>query len=201
MRRTKKEAQQTREDILKAATDLFSQKGVALTTLDQIAKRANVTRGAVYWHFKNKTEIFNALFEAMHMPFIEMIWNELDKNHPQPLDQLKQICIDVLVSLKEEPDKVAALKLFFRKCDYSGELEIYRQKHQAMKNDKLVLFSKFFDRAKTKGHLPKDADSQLLTLAMSAYLKGVLIEYLDSDDEEILNKVPKLMGIFFSKIK
>ena len=47
MRRRKEESEKTREDLLKAATQIFSEKGVARSTLDEIATAANVTRGAV----------------------------------------------------------------------------------------------------------------------------------------------------------
>ena len=56
MRRTKAEAEQTREDILNAAIDMFYKDGVSKTTLNGIATHAGVTRGAIYWHFKNKME-------------------------------------------------------------------------------------------------------------------------------------------------
>src|SRR5690606_12983243 len=59
MRRTKEQAEQTRASILAAAEQLFLEKGVAHSTLDQIARAAGVTRGAVYWHFENKAHLFH----------------------------------------------------------------------------------------------------------------------------------------------
>lgn len=60
-RRTKEEAQQTRETILMAALDMFCDKGYSRTTFDEIAKKINLTKGAVYWHFRNKPDIIKAL--------------------------------------------------------------------------------------------------------------------------------------------
>ncbi len=54
MRRTKEDAQLTREALLDAAEVLFAQRGVSRTSLQEIAKAAGMTRGAVYWHFKDK---------------------------------------------------------------------------------------------------------------------------------------------------
>ena len=48
MRRTKEDAQQTRESLLDAAECLFAERGVSRTSLQDIAKAAGVTRGAVY---------------------------------------------------------------------------------------------------------------------------------------------------------
>lgn len=65
-RRTNEQAQQTRENILKGALDVFSDKGFSRSTLSDIAKRIGMTRGAVYWHFKDKGELLVELMEQMH---------------------------------------------------------------------------------------------------------------------------------------
>lgn len=57
-RKTKKQAQETRQQILDTALRVFSEHGVSATSLSDIATAAGVTRGAIYWHFKNKAEIF-----------------------------------------------------------------------------------------------------------------------------------------------
>lgn len=60
-RRTKEEAEQTREQILWSALDIFCEKGYSRTTFDEIAKRISLTKGAVYWHFRNKPDLIAAL--------------------------------------------------------------------------------------------------------------------------------------------
>ncbi|WP_272942305.1 TetR family transcriptional regulator [Kingella kingae] len=54
MRKTKEEAQKTRQHLLNAALEVFWRKGVTQASLHEIAVEAGVTRGALYWHFKNK---------------------------------------------------------------------------------------------------------------------------------------------------
>jgi TetR/AcrR family acrAB operon transcriptional repressor len=56
-RRTKAEAEQTRLKILKAALDLFVEKGYERTTFEDVAGRIRLTKGAVYWHFKSKPDL------------------------------------------------------------------------------------------------------------------------------------------------
>lgn len=60
-RKKKEEAQKTRQQLIEAAIGLFATRGVANTTLADIADAAQLTRGAVYWHFSSKAEIFNAI--------------------------------------------------------------------------------------------------------------------------------------------
>ena len=66
VRRTKEEAQETRAQIIEAAERAFYKRGVARTTLADIAELAGVTRGAIYWHFNNKAELVQALLDSLH---------------------------------------------------------------------------------------------------------------------------------------
>ncbi|MBZ0257737.1 TetR family transcriptional regulator [bacterium] len=68
-RKTKEEAQETREKILKAALDVFSAKGYSKSTFVDIAEKIGLTKGAVYWHFKNKEDL---LFELIITMMTEM---------------------------------------------------------------------------------------------------------------------------------
>jgi AcrR family transcriptional regulator len=61
MRRTKEEALVTRENVLTAALQVFSQCGYSAARLEDIARAAEVTRGAIYHHFGSKEELYKAL--------------------------------------------------------------------------------------------------------------------------------------------
>src|SRR3954470_16660398 len=63
VRRTKEEALATRHSILDAAELLFEKRGVSRTSLQDIAEAAGVTRGAIYWHFQGKEDLFTAMME------------------------------------------------------------------------------------------------------------------------------------------
>ncbi len=62
-RKTKEETENTRAGILEAALDCFYEKGFSKTSFDDIAARINMTKGAVYWHFKDKGELLAALIQ------------------------------------------------------------------------------------------------------------------------------------------
>lgn len=64
MKKTKEEAEATRQAILLSALDTFCEKGYSKTTFDEIAKRINLTKGAVYWHFRNKPDVIAALINT-----------------------------------------------------------------------------------------------------------------------------------------
>ncbi|QJR81172.1 TetR family transcriptional regulator [Alteromonas pelagimontana] len=202
MRRTKEEAEQTKQAILDAAVDVFTERGVAKSSLEEIAKAANVTRGAVYWHFKNKIEIFDALHERLHSPFIQRILEGLEAEHPNPIGQLQELCTNILLELDQDEQVKKALTLFLLKCDYTGDFEQCKANYNQKKLEKLEAFSRYFDLAIKKGTLPEDADPKLFTLAMNCYMRGIVVEYLDNPREfDITTEAPRLMNFFFSGLR
>ena len=73
MRRCKADAEQTRSSIMDAAERMFVKNGVGQTSLEQIARAAGVTRGAVYWHFKDKADLLQAMYERNKPPQVELL--------------------------------------------------------------------------------------------------------------------------------
>ena len=72
MRRTKEDAEQTRLKIIAAALELFSKNGYSNTTLAMIADEAGFSRGPIYWHFKNKDELFQAVLGFSQQPLEQL---------------------------------------------------------------------------------------------------------------------------------
>ena len=66
MRRTSEEAEKTRERIFHAGLKVFGDRGYSATTLVDIAREAGTTRGAIYWHFRNKENFFHEIYRRVH---------------------------------------------------------------------------------------------------------------------------------------
>lgn len=88
MRKTKEEALQTRDDLMAAALDIFYRRGVSRASLQEIASAAGVTRGALYWHFKNKEDLFDALFQQVFSKLSEQLRYDIDTSSPDALHNL-----------------------------------------------------------------------------------------------------------------
>ncbi len=89
-KRTKAEALKTRQELIETAIAQFAQHGVSKTTLNDIADAANVTRGAIYWHFENKTQLFNEMW--LQQPSLrELIQEHLTAGlEHDPFQQLRE---------------------------------------------------------------------------------------------------------------
>src|SRR4051794_27229311 len=73
VRRTKEDAAITREQLLDAAENVFRQRGVARSSLAEVAAAAGVTRGAVCWHFRDKADLCAAMCERAMLPLETML--------------------------------------------------------------------------------------------------------------------------------
>lgn len=200
-RRTKEEALETRSRIMDAAVEVFFEKGVANATLSDIAMQADVTRGAIYWHFKNKLDVFEALHEQLQLSFVDTILADLRTDHPRPLQQLESLCADLLIDLQVNQNKFKVLSILFLKCDYAGEMAPFLQLQNARKKESVELFREYFTRAKVHKHLAADVDVLVLSMALMSYITGVLVDYLrDSRAMNMHELAPKFMGIFFRNL-
>ena len=73
MKRTQEDAEKTRQSILDAGLALFMEKGYSHTSMEDIAKAANVTRGAIYWHFKSKEDFVIAVADSIYQETSEKV--------------------------------------------------------------------------------------------------------------------------------
>jgi TetR/AcrR family acrAB operon transcriptional repressor len=125
MRRTKEEAARTRDAIVEAALACFDRHGIGGTTLDQIAAAAGVTKGAIYWHFKGKREIFEAIRDAIAVPLIEEADTTLlHGGEGSALTRLEAFLAGMLSTLQRDRRRSTALGIMQFKCEYVDGLEI-----------------------------------------------------------------------------
>ncbi len=192
----------TRNDILQAAIEVFVENGVSKSTLEQIASKADVTRGAVYWHFKNKHDIFEALHETLHQPLTASILEDMQKNCDDSLCQLEKLCVKLLVDLDNDEMRKKILKIFLCKCDYSCGMEDILEKQRNNKLKNIERFAKYFERAKKNKHLPKTLDPQITAISLACYMSGIVTEYLRNPQLFKLKKqAPHLIQQFFSSFR
>ena len=202
MRRTKEDSEKTREAILDAAVKIFSRKGVSATTLSGIAKKAGVTRGAIYWHFKNKIDIFDALHERMYKPISELLLQGMEEDHPDPVTRLQEICIYLIKNINEVPGAKDALMLFWVKSHYEGEWNLFHEKHTARKQQGKKLFLHYFAEAGKKGQLPPGTDPEILTLTIGCFMKGLIVEHhKDPDLFDLEKDGPRMIEQIFRGFK
>jgi TetR/AcrR family acrAB operon transcriptional repressor len=129
-RKTKAEAQETRHQILDAAERMFLAQGVARTSLQQVASAAGVTRGAVYWHFKDKADLFDAMMERVTMPCETAIAEALARPPEEALAGLAAMAMLPLRELATQAQVQRVFSIAMHYTEYTAELAPVRERHQ-----------------------------------------------------------------------
>jgi TetR/AcrR family transcriptional regulator, acrAB operon repressor len=182
VRCTKEEAQETRNRILDAAENVFQSKGVARTSLADVAEAAEVTRGAIYWHFKNKTDLFAAMCERVRLPMETMIEGNADLRETDPLGQLRKIAIFVLQHTATDPHSRTVRDIMYHKCEFVDVTDPISMRRQECHSESRSNIERDLRNAQSKGQLPADLDIPLAAIALHSAIGGTLSNWLFSPE-------------------
>ncbi len=136
-RSTKAEAQATRHRLLDAAECLFHRNGVSQTSLQHIATEAGATRGAIYWHFKDKADLFNAMMERVTLP-LEQSLQQAATRGTDPLVGLRDSLRNALVQMRDDPQLRRVVEIAVHKVEYVDEMRAVRERHLNVRNQCIV---------------------------------------------------------------
>jgi len=180
VRRTKADAGETRQSIIDAAERLFFANGVAVTSLEQIAAEAGVTRGAIYWYFANKTELFMAMHDSVPLLQEEVIARAVVEGHPDPLTLLENIALESLQLLASDLRRQRIYRIMTR-CEYQGDLaRVLDRQQEAMKRQR-SLFLSAFTLAAEKGQLSPSWPAETAARTFDWLVCGIVMEWLHFD--------------------
>jgi TetR/AcrR family acrAB operon transcriptional repressor len=178
VRRTKEEAQETRAQILVAAEKAFFERGVARTTLADIATLAGVTRGAIYWHFSNKADLVQAMLDTLHEPLEEMAKASESADEPDPLGCMRKLLIHLFHQIALDPKTRRINEILFHKCEFTDEMCDLRQQRVAASLDCNVRIGVALTNAVNRGQLPENLDTVRAAISLHAYIDGMLYQWL-----------------------
>lgn len=178
MRRTKEEAEKTRCAILQAAETLFLEKGVAHTSLEHIARHAGVTRGAVYWHFANKADLFNAMLNQVRLPPEQLTERLRGCPENDPLQTLRELCIKAIEELARDEQKRRIFTILLRRCEFTEELREAEERQEAFINLFIALCEQQFNTPSARQRLHAGLTPRLAARTVHALLVGLFHDWL-----------------------
>jgi TetR/AcrR family acrAB operon transcriptional repressor len=182
-RRTKEEALETRNRILDTAERVFLKRGVSRTSLDDIAEATGVTRGAIYWHFKNKADLFEAMMKRVSLPMEDM-QAHVDDDLDDPLDYVRGCALRVLQHVTTDPQSRRVQEICHFKVEYVDEMEQLRERHVECRTNDLALVERGLRSAARKGLLAPWVKPQVAAIGLHALVVG-LIESWALDPESL----------------
>lgn len=200
-RRTKEEAQATRAQILDAAEQVFHARGVSHASLAEVAKAAGVSRGAIYWHFDNKIDLFQAMLERMRLPLEELARASESEDEPDPLGCMRELLVRALTRLASEPHTRHTHDILRYKCEYTGELVGLRERMQALSLECDQRIAKALSNAVNKGQLPSDLDCQRAAVCLHAYMEGIEANWVLVSNFDLEQQAPALVDTVLDMLR
>lgn len=182
-RRTKEDAEATRNRLLDAAQEVFHVKGVRGASLLDVAQAASLTRGAIYWHFKDKADLFDAMMQRVTSPFEQACFPEQDGFGSQA--SALQGILDVLRMVLHSVNTDAAIRSVFEialyKVECVGEMFAVRERRMmgVMRFNSRLEGALMLAAEQARVELPVSAASA--AIGLHAVFDGVLHAWLLHD--------------------
>ena len=178
VRRTKEEAEATRTRILDAAEKVFRAKGVAHASLEQVARAARLTRGAIYWHFRDKGELFDAMMERVALPAEAMMERAERDGAADPLEKLRRSACGVLLRAARDAQVRRVFEISYHRCEYVGDAAGIRDRQVSHQSACLETIESAIRDCVKQGLLPKGVDPHIAALGAMAYVSGILYHWV-----------------------
>ena len=178
VRRTKDEAQETRNGILDAAEHVFSEHGVSRTSLEDIAQAAGVTRGAIYWHFKDKSDLFAAMVNRVTLPMEAMVARSSDESVEDPIASLKACAVSALMRTATDPQVQRVFDVVTHKCEYLGDMAGVNGRISSIQKGCVDRSEQAIRNAIKRGLLPAHVNPRLAAVGLDAMIFGLISNWL-----------------------
>ena len=202
-RRTKEGALATRNKLLDAAEYLFQSQGVSRTSLQAIARRAGATRGAVYWHFSDKAELFNAMIERVTLPLEAAFFNDAQPPpnsapiNADPLVNIRLATVEALSRIVNDAQTRRVFEVATQKVEYVEELRTVRQRHLAIRQSFVSRFEQSIESGSQRNGVVLLIPAALAARGFHALIDGLIQNWLlDQKAFDLLDVGQHAMNIY-----
>jgi len=200
LRKTKEEAEITRKRIIDSSAKIFSEYGYSAARLEDIAKEAHVTRGAIYWHFTNKADILQKLIIERFSIIYGIIQNILGENI-DPLQKLKRILITILKSLESNQKLREIINIIIFKVEVITEIEYQMIDKRKDNKKRIEIIHALIKQAQSSGMIKGELNSYTVAISLNCFLEGIITQWLiDPSLFSITEKVESMIELFLNGI-
>ena len=177
VRRTKEEALETRARLLDAAEILFQAQGVSQTSLQQIAHASGATRGAIYWHFKDKADLFNAMMDRVTLP-LENATKEASGENRDPLAAIERVLMQALSQMTTDPQVRRVFEVATLKIEYTDEMAAVQARHRGARDECILDFRKALILAAQQAGIKLPIPAKTAAWGLHAAISGLIQDWL-----------------------
>jgi TetR/AcrR family acrAB operon transcriptional repressor len=196
-RKTKAEAQATRQAVLDAALTVFSRQGFAAARLEDVAAEAGLTRGAIYWHFPSKAALYQALLADASARIEQVIGAARAEGAGSVLETTRRVMVRMLTYLEEDATYCAVQALLLLKTGVSADLDMGRAEQLTQLHTKERELADILRYGIQTGVCRPDLAPEEGARAMLAYLDGITLHWLlDPGAFSLTTSAPELIDIY-----
>jgi TetR/AcrR family acrAB operon transcriptional repressor len=169
---TKEQAEKTRENILRGALKTFSEKGLAKARLEDIATEVGVTRGAIYWHFENKVQLFSELFKKTLKVVLKDARKILESDL-SPLEKIRTLLIHLGTKSIEDEDYKAIGNIFNYQYEWSKDVsDVVKQLAGRASEVGETLMLKTIEEGIASGEINDSGNAKTIAKAITVFIHG-----------------------------
>jgi AcrR family transcriptional regulator len=174
-------AQDSRDEILKAAIRLFAMRGFHETSMAEVARAAGVSKALIFWHFKTKEELFMAVLNRLLEPYFIDFAEEAGA-----LDEKSQLVRLIELYLLFVRDHANSIRFFVAQLLHDEKLSdgLTNQVLQIYEGYRTLLVD-LIGRAQEKQQCKCDFPPQATASFLLSMLNGLLIGSLFTGDEGV----------------
>jgi TetR/AcrR family acrAB operon transcriptional repressor len=196
-RRSKEDALATRHRLLDAAEHVFQAQGVSATSLSDIAAEAGATRGAVYWHFKDKADLFNAMMERVTLPMEDAM--SAAGQSTNPLDDLRTAILGSLRRTVHDPQTRRVFEVATHKVEYVSSLCAVQARHLRVRGEALAVMKVALAAAARQQGVRLAAPSTTAAQGLYALVDGLIQNWLlDVDNFDLVRTGRQVVDAYLS---
>ena len=148
------------------------------TSLEDIAQAAGVTRGAIYWHFRDKGDVLAAMLNRVTLPTEAMVARSGDDGVEDPLASLRACAIGCLKRTATDPQCQRVFDVVTHKCEYLGEMAGVKGRISAVQKSCVDSAEQAIRNAVTRGLLPPSVNPRLAAVGLDALIFGLISSWL-----------------------
>jgi len=184
-RETSDKAQATRERILDAAIKVFASKGYHETKVDDIVAEAEASKGAVYFHFPGKQQIFLALVDK----FANLLQRRLIEAVAQEPDGVRRVNLALQVCLETFAQYRSLAKILLIQA--SGLGAVFEEKRLEIHDRFARVIQRYLDEAVAAGEIAP-IDTEIVAYAWMGAINEVVIRWIYTGQPERERLIPAL---------
>lgn len=200
MRRTKEDAEVTKRNLLDAGLIVFSQKGFAATRVEDIAKQANVTTGAIYHHFEGKSDLYSALVD-LNSAKANQLAEQILQEGGTPATILRHLLVRLFQFAEEDEEYRAVVELSINMTGFVPELDEITEQILEGRRQLAQFLSNLIREGIKAGEFRHDVSPEDAALALVGFMNGMgLIWVQDPEHFSIKERAENLVDSFLSGI-